>query len=117
MPAGVQQRIERLDTHLVRALAEGLGVRAKIWSWPPELLAAGAMLLGRQAMWQSLSGDFVPNPVAALGLGWRPAETLAESIATACFEDARVRTVRVRVEKLEALTHAESVGIEIERTR
>jgi nucleoside-diphosphate-sugar epimerase len=64
---------------LVRALAEGLGVRAKIWSWPPELLAAGAMLLGRQAMWQSLSGDFVPNPVAALGLGWRPAETLAES--------------------------------------
>jgi hypothetical protein len=30
-------------------------------------------------MWQSLSGDFVPNPVAALGLGWRPAETLAET--------------------------------------
>ena len=37
--------------------------------------------------------------------------------AAACFEDARVRTVRVRVEKLEALTSAESVGIEIERTR
>ena len=35
----------------------------------------------------------------------------------ACFEDARVHTVRVRVEKLEALTDAESVGIEIERTR
>ena len=47
----------------------------------------------------------------------RLAETLAERIAAACFEDARVRTVRVRVEKLEALTHAESVGIEIERTR
>ena len=45
------------------------------------------------------------------------AETLAERIAAACFEDARVRTVRVRVEKLEALTAAESVGIEIERTR
>ena len=44
-------------------------------------------------------------------------ETLAERIAAACFEDARVRTVRVRVEKLAALTHAESVGIEIERTR
>ena len=38
-------------------------------------------------------------------------------IAEACFEDPRVRTVRVRVEKLAALTHAESVGIEIERTR
>jgi dihydroneopterin aldolase len=47
----------------------------------------------------------------------RLAETLAERIATACFEDKRVHTVRVRVEKLEALTHAESVGIEIERTR
>jgi dihydroneopterin aldolase len=47
----------------------------------------------------------------------RLAETLAERIAAACFEDARVRTVRVRVEKLEALTAAESVGIEIERAR
>jgi len=47
----------------------------------------------------------------------RLAETLAERIAAACFEDGRVRTVRVRVEKLEALTAAESVGIEIERTR
>ena len=47
----------------------------------------------------------------------RLAETLAERIAAACFEDARVRTVRVRVEKLEALTYAESVGIEIERSR
>jgi nucleoside-diphosphate-sugar epimerase len=73
---------------LVRALAEGLGVRAKIWTWPTEVLAAGAMLLGRQAMWQSLAGDFVPNPVAALGLGWRPAETLAESVVhTARYYD------------------------------
>ena len=47
----------------------------------------------------------------------RLAETLAERIAAACFEDGRVRTVRVRVEKLEALTAAESVGIEIERIR
>jgi dihydroneopterin aldolase len=47
----------------------------------------------------------------------RLAETLAERIAGACLEDGRVRTVRVRVEKLSALTHAESVGIEIERTR
>jgi dihydroneopterin aldolase len=45
------------------------------------------------------------------------AETLAERIAEACFEDTRVRTVRVRVEKLHALTGAESVGVEIERTR
>ena len=47
----------------------------------------------------------------------RLAETMAERIARACFEDKRVHTARVRVEKLEALTNAESVGIEIERTR
>jgi dihydroneopterin aldolase len=45
------------------------------------------------------------------------AETLAERIATVCFEDARVRTARVRVEKLHALPGAESAGVEIERYR
>ena len=44
-------------------------------------------------------------------------ETLAERIASACFEDSRVRTARVRVEKLHALSAAESAGVEIERTR
>ena len=44
-------------------------------------------------------------------------ETLAERIAAACFDDARVRTARVRVEKLHALSNAESAGVEIERTR
>lgn len=45
------------------------------------------------------------------------AETLAERIAAACFDDVRVKTARVRVEKLEALPDAESAGVEIERTR
>ena len=45
------------------------------------------------------------------------AETLAERVAQICFEDTRVRTVRVRVEKLEALRGAESAGVEIERNR
>jgi len=44
-------------------------------------------------------------------------ETLAERIAVACFEDPRVKSARVRVEKLHALSAAESAGIEIERTR
>jgi 7,8-dihydroneopterin aldolase/epimerase/oxygenase len=43
------------------------------------------------------------------------AETLAERIAEACFEDRRVRTARVRVEKLHAVPGAESAGVEIER--
>lgn len=45
------------------------------------------------------------------------AETLAERIATTCFEDARVKTARIRVEKLHALPGAESGGVEIERER
>jgi dihydroneopterin aldolase len=43
------------------------------------------------------------------------AETLAEQIAEDCLEDARVRCVRVRVEKLHAVPGAQSAGVEIER--
>ena len=43
------------------------------------------------------------------------AETLAERIASACFEDRRVKTARVRVEKLHAVPGAEAAGVEIER--
>ncbi|HEY2071317.1 MAG TPA: dihydroneopterin aldolase [Rhizomicrobium sp.] len=45
------------------------------------------------------------------------AETLAERIAQACFDDPRVKSARVRVEKLHALPGAESGGVEIERVR
>lgn len=44
-------------------------------------------------------------------------ETLAESIAARCLEDARVHTARVRIEKPDAISIAASVGIEIERTK
>ena len=40
---------------------------------------------------------------------------MAEDIAAMCLEDPRVRSVRVRVEKLDILENAESVGVEIER--
>lgn len=42
-------------------------------------------------------------------------ETLAERIATVCLGDTRVKVARVRVEKLEAISEAASVGVEIER--
>lgn len=47
----------------------------------------------------------------------RLAETLAERIALACFEDVRVVSARVRVEKLHALPGSRSAGVEIERMR
>jgi dihydroneopterin aldolase len=44
-------------------------------------------------------------------------ETLAERIAEACFRDRRVMVARIRIEKLDLYSDAESVGIEIERRR
>ena len=42
---------------------------------------------------------------------------MAERIATLCFEDKRVKSARVRVEKLHAVAGAEAAGVEIERNR
>ena len=44
-------------------------------------------------------------------------ETLAEQVAQVCLADPRVQTARVRVEKLDILPEAESVGVEVERGR
>lgn len=44
------------------------------------------------------------------------AETLAEKIAAACLADARVASVKVRIEKPDVFPNARSVGIEIERS-
>ncbi|MCU0838711.1 MAG: dihydroneopterin aldolase [Rhodospirillales bacterium] len=45
----------------------------------------------------------------------RLVETLAEEIAAFCLVDRRVRSARVRVEKLDVFRDAGSVGVEIER--
>jgi len=42
-------------------------------------------------------------------------ETLAEKIAAMCLLQSEVQSARVRVEKLDILDSAESVGVEIER--
>ncbi len=42
-------------------------------------------------------------------------ETLAEDIAAVCLTHAQVRSVRVRVEKLDVFEDVSSVGVEIER--
>jgi FolB domain-containing protein len=44
-------------------------------------------------------------------------EALAEDIARLCLEEPRVEKVRVRVEKPHAVRFAQSVGVEIERSR
>jgi dihydroneopterin aldolase len=44
-------------------------------------------------------------------------ETLAERIAALCLDNRRVRSARVRIEKLDVYADAASVGAEIERHR
>lgn len=47
----------------------------------------------------------------------RLVETMAERIAEACLVDARVRTARIRVEKLDIFPDAFSAGVEVQRQR
>ena len=65
---------------LLRALAAGLGMEARLLPCPGALLGLAARLAGRHAMWQSLSGNFETLPRAALQLGWKPAQSLADSL-------------------------------------
>ncbi|GLR67917.1 UDP-glucose 4-epimerase [Acidocella aquatica] len=65
---------------LIRALAEGLGVERKLFACSPQLLKFAAALLGRAESWQSLAGNFIANPAAARQLGWKPEESLIDSL-------------------------------------
>lgn len=63
-------------------------------------------------------GDLVASVKAIVAAGHVGlVETLAERIAEHCLADLRVARARVRVEKLEAIAEAASVGVEIERFR
>jgi len=65
---------------LIRALATGMNIAPLLLPFPPALLALGATLARRPAMFQSFAGSFIALPQAALALGWRPAETLEKSL-------------------------------------
>ncbi len=44
-------------------------------------------------------------------------EKLAEKIFQECFKNKRIETMKIRLEKLDAIQEAESAGIEVERSR
>ena len=44
-------------------------------------------------------------------------EKLAEKIFQECFKNKRIQTIKIRLEKLDAIEEAESAGIEVERSR
>lgn len=47
----------------------------------------------------------------------RLVEALAQRVARLCLEESRIQSVRVRIEKPGALRFADSVGVDIHRTR
>lgn len=77
-------------------------------------VAVGADELGRVVNYEKVA-ESVRSIIAAGHT--RLVETLAERIALACLTDPRVRSVRVRVEKLDVFADAVSAGVEIERVR
>jgi dihydroneopterin aldolase len=44
-------------------------------------------------------------------------EKLAEKIFEECFKNKRIETMKIRLEKLDAIKEADSAGIEVERSR
>ena len=83
-----------------------------------EALAAG-MVVGPDELSRVVDYEKVANVVRDIVIAGhtRLVETLAERIAASCLTDARVRTARVRVEKLDIFPDAVSAGVEIERAR
>ena len=57
--------------------------------------------------------DMVREVVAARHV--QLVETLAERLAIGCLVDSRVRSVRVRVEKLDIMPDGATAGVEVER--
>jgi nucleoside-diphosphate-sugar epimerase len=67
---------------LVRALAQSLGVRARLLPCPPGLLRFGASLAGRQDEISRLAGSLqVDSARIRLELEWRPPFTLMQGLA------------------------------------
>ena len=73
--------------------------------------------IGRDDLSRTVSYERVVQLVKRLaGEGHvRLVETLAERIAAGVLADARIRVIRVKVEKLDVFPELDAVGVEIER--
>ena len=67
---------------LVRALADALGVRARVWPCPPSLLVAAAQLVRRADLAERLLGSLLVDSTAAhRELGWQPRVDFTAAVA------------------------------------
>jgi dihydroneopterin aldolase len=81
--------------------------------------ARAGLMVGPDELSRVVNYEKIVDAVRAIvGAGHtRLVETMAERIAEACLLDNRVRTARIRVEKLDIFADAAAVGVEVERRR
>jgi len=89
-------------------------VRMNIWITCPEPPNADADDYSEVVCYERIVADL--RDLAARG-HVKLAETLAHRTAMLCLTDPRVEEVLVRVEKLDVLSDAASVGVELRRSR
>jgi nucleoside-diphosphate-sugar epimerase len=62
-------------------LAQAMGVKSRLWSFPPHILEAGARLVGRKRDAERLLGSFTVDSTAIRQtLGWMPPYTIDEGL-------------------------------------
>lgn len=67
---------------LIRAMAEALERPARLFPFPPVLLKAGAIAIGKRSVWERLAGSLrVETGKAETLLGWQPPVPPAEELA------------------------------------
>jgi len=57
---------------MIAAMRQGLGREPNVFPMSPALLRLLLRLIGREEIYQRLSGSLVANPSALIGLGWTP---------------------------------------------
>ncbi|MDO3412018.1 NAD-dependent epimerase/dehydratase family protein [Saccharibacillus sp. CPCC 101409] len=66
---------------LIRSLAHAAGKKARLFSFPPQLLLSAGRLIGREALVERLTGSLVIGDVSFKEeLGWKPPYTFKEGI-------------------------------------
>ena len=65
---------------MIAALRQGLGRRANMFPLSPALLEVLLRAVGREEIYQRLSGSLVADPSALIALGWTPPLTTADGL-------------------------------------
>jgi dihydroneopterin aldolase len=114
------------DAPLMRVFLRDMVLHARVGIYPHERVETqririnvdldAAVPPGPDRMSRVLDYDKVAQTVREIATAGHInlVETLAERIAAACLRDPRVRTARVRVEKLDVFEDTFAAGVEIE---